>query len=74
MRHLHLTCKNHPTLNWSCKEIAYSPGFGYNGQRHIFFDGPGIECSCSPKDLVLHPNDPYAVLSIEEQRKAINAC
>jgi len=34
-----LTCKNHPTLRWTCKSIAFTPGHGYNGQRHIFFNG-----------------------------------
>lgn len=37
MRHRILTCRNHPNLRWSCKDIAWS-GF-YNGSRHIFFNG-----------------------------------
>lgn len=39
MRHVTLTCKKHPRLRWSCKSIAYSPGHGYNGARHIFYLG-----------------------------------
>lgn len=39
MEHVHLTCKVHPMLRWSCKEIAYTPGYGYNGQRNLFFLG-----------------------------------
>lgn len=39
MRHVILTCKNHPELRWSCKEIAFSDDLGYNGMRNIFFDG-----------------------------------
>ena len=33
-----LTCKHHPNLRWSCKDIAISNGT-YNGTRNIFFDG-----------------------------------
>jgi hypothetical protein len=43
MRHRILTCKNHPHLRWSCKDIAWSPaengGGHYNGCRHLFFGG-----------------------------------
>lgn len=39
MRHVTLTCKNHPNLRWSCKSLAFSPGHGYNGARSIFFHG-----------------------------------
>jgi hypothetical protein len=39
MRHCILTCKNHPDLRWSCKEIAFTEGYGYNGSRNITFDG-----------------------------------
>jgi len=57
MRHVILTCKHHPNLRWSCKEIAFSgDGLGYNGCRSIFFngeptghgmfqDGSGLDCS-----------------------------
>lgn len=56
MRHVILTCKNHPNLRWSCKEIAYTEGYGYNGARSIFFNGEpsghgmhfdqsGLDCS-----------------------------
>lgn len=39
MRHAILTCMNHPNLRWSCKHIAFTEGHGYNGMRHIFFNG-----------------------------------
>lgn len=55
MRHVILTCKNHPDLRWSCKEIAVTNG-QYNGSRNIFFlgtpngkgmysDGSGLHCT-----------------------------
>lgn len=55
MRHAILTCKNHPNLRWSTKEIAVSNGT-YNGMRNIFFNGvptgegmypdnSGLECT-----------------------------
>lgn len=39
MKHRILTCKNHPNLRWSCKDIAWTEGCGYNGSRNIFFNG-----------------------------------
>lgn len=56
MRHRILTCKNHPELRWSCKDIAWSDKSGYNGTRHVFFngipsgegmysDGSGLNCT-----------------------------
>ena len=44
MKHRILTCKNHPELRWSAKEIAIggvAPGdpARYNGCRHIFYNG-----------------------------------
>lgn len=42
MRHVTLTCKQHPQLRWSCKSLAYTPGKGYNGARSIFFSGEAI--------------------------------
>lgn len=42
MIHRILTCKNHPNLRWSCKEIAWTEtadGGYYNGMRSIFFNG-----------------------------------
>ena len=49
-QHIALTCKNHPELRWSTKNIDYI------GARHIFFDldhtCKGFECSCSIKDLI----------------------
>jgi hypothetical protein len=55
MRHVILTCRNHPNLRWSTKEIAMSNG-KYNGLRNIFFngtptgkgmlsDGSGLDCT-----------------------------
>lgn len=57
MIHRILTCKNHPDLRWSCKDIAWTEGErgGYNGTRSIFFngtpsgrgmfaDGSGLDC------------------------------
>ena len=54
MRHRILTCKNHPLLRWSCKDISWSNG--YNGKRNLFFrgtpsgrgmfyDGSGLDCT-----------------------------
>lgn len=56
MRHVLLTCRNHPNLRWGCKEVAFSDEHGYNGSRSIFFwgepngkglfeDKSGIHCS-----------------------------
>lgn len=39
MRHVLLTCKQHPKLRWNCKSLAFTPGRGYNQQRRIFFLG-----------------------------------
>lgn len=44
MRHRILTCKNHPDLRWSCKDIAWTPASGdrpggYNGSRTLGFRG-----------------------------------
>ncbi len=55
MRHVILTCENHPELRWSTKEIAVTNG-KYNGCRNIFFngipsgkgmffDGSGLNCT-----------------------------
>ena len=44
-QHIALTCKNHPDLRWSTKNIEYI------GARHIFFLGKGIECDCPARDL-----------------------
>lgn len=70
MRHVMLTCKNHPELRWSCKSIAFTPGFGYNGSRNIFFQGKleegkihyeshAAECKCSSRDLILAPEETW---------------
>lgn len=50
-QHILLTCKHHPDLRWSTKNID---GIG---ARSIFFqhqDGQ-TECSCSGRDLILAP-------------------
>jgi len=69
MRHVALTCKNHPELRWQCKSIAFTPGYGYNGARHIFYNGAVLaskphpdapdppECTCPSTDLVLAPEE-----------------
>jgi hypothetical protein len=64
MRHALMTCENHPTLRWSCKEIAVS-GDRYNGCRNIFFLGAfldgkltmGLECDCPASKLILAAED-----------------
>lgn len=52
-QHVELTCKNHPHLRWSTKNIAPI------GCRKIFFDlmgqHLGPECDCSLKNLVVVP-------------------
>lgn len=71
MKHLRLTCVNHPELRWMCKEIAVTLSAnggrgGYNGSRNIFFLGaPSLgkeewqieECKCSAADLILATDD-----------------
>jgi hypothetical protein len=67
MRHRILTCRNHPGLRWSCKDIAWTPAAGqvpghYNGCRNIqfrgmpsgegmFSDGSGLDCTMAHLDL-----------------------
>ena len=72
MRHVKLTCKNHPDLRWMCKSVAWTDSGGYNGSRNIFFVGKlttsgdyspvegdevVMECSCPTSDLVRAPED-----------------
>ena len=68
MNHVILTCRHHPELRWQCKSIAFSPEYGYNGLRNIFFLGvhtesgnqwqaEHTECSCPPTDLVFAPEE-----------------
>lgn len=66
MRHVTLTCVNHPEQRWSTKSIAWSvmgPREGYyNGSRNIFHlptrEGKYItECVCKAIDLRLAPED-----------------
>ena len=44
-QHFGLTCKNHPTMSWSTKNIAPL------GARSIFFNDDGVECDCPMADL-----------------------
>jgi hypothetical protein len=46
--HISLTCKNHPELRWSTKNISPI------GARNIYFEGSRgqLECKCSIKDLI----------------------
>ena len=67
MRHMILTCKNHPNLRWQCKSIAVNPDGSYNGARNIFYLGredPSRqlgyacdlpECPCPASDLTFAP-------------------
>lgn len=68
MRHRILTCKNHPNLRWSCKDIAWTEGKGYNGSRSIFFngapsgqgmyeDGSGLDCTTFVDGRIVHECD-----------------
>jgi hypothetical protein len=47
--HIALTCRNHPDLRWSTKNISYI------GARSIFFSDHDLskECDCSARDLVV---------------------
>lgn len=42
MRHVRLTCVNHPELRWQCKSIAVNSQGQYNGARNIFFLGQKV--------------------------------
>ena len=49
--HVALTCRNHPDLRWSTKNISPI------GSRSLFYNlfaksGMGPECKCSTNDLV----------------------
>jgi hypothetical protein len=62
MRHVLLTCTNHPNLRWMCKEVAVNNVGAYNGSRNIFFNGPKegayeSECSCSASLLRFAPEE-----------------
>lgn len=60
-RNMILTCKNHPTLRWSCEVVYYADDAGYNGKCEIAFLGePTGECGCSRHQLVLAPEDAQA--------------
>lgn len=48
-QHFGLTCKNHPTMSWSTKNIAPL------GARSIFFNYDGIECDCPWQTSVQSP-------------------
>ena len=47
-QHIKLSCRNHPNLRWSTKNIDYI------GARSIFYDSPTQpECECSITELVV---------------------
>lgn len=53
-RHISLTCRNHPDLRWSTKNIDFI------GARSIFYYGSATgqfvpECSCHASDLIVNP-------------------
>lgn len=49
-QHIALTCKNHPDLRWSTKNISYI------GARSIFYNpAQGEECSCTIAELIVAP-------------------
>ncbi len=59
MKHISLTCRNHPQLRWRVKECAWTNG-RYNGSRNIHYCGkigavrsdPFVEeCACDVSDL-----------------------
>jgi hypothetical protein len=62
--HVGLHCENHPNQRWSCKLIAVSPNYRYNGCRNVFYsgelrDGEWVEptppeCSCPGGALVVN--------------------
>jgi hypothetical protein len=49
MRHVSITCKNHPGLRWSTKSIAWSNEHGYNGARSLHFHGKVVMHGGGPK-------------------------
>ena len=64
MRHVSLTCINHPNLRWQCKEIAVNKLGQYTGARNIFYNGGNTEetefaseCSCPPSNLRFAPEE-----------------
>lgn len=69
MRHVSLTCKNHPDLRWSCKEVAWGPT-GYNRARNLHYygvailDAEGVPVLFSDKSgtkaSVIRPDGSYA--------------
>lgn len=58
MRHVTLTCVNHPMLRWSCKSIAVNNIGQYNGARNIFYLTDNVsECTCPSSDLRFAPEE-----------------
>lgn len=56
---IRLTCKNHPELEWSTKNIGSTRDGKIYRERSIFFDlwhADKEECSCPGSDLSLHPS------------------
>jgi len=58
MRHVKLTCINHPELRWSCKSIAVNHLGQYNGARNIFYLTEEVrECECHASNLRFAPEE-----------------
>ena len=67
MKHIEMTCLNHPNLRWFTKEIAVNKDGSYNGARNLHFKGrlehgkyvivqndkPVQECTCSNDSYVI---------------------
>lgn len=83
MRHRILTCKNHPELRWSCKDIAWTDGCGYNSSRNLFFggtpsgkgmysDGSGLDCiKVKDGSIVAECECPSSDLILAEEDKLV---
>jgi hypothetical protein len=51
--HIALTCRNHPSLRWSTKNIDFI------GARSLFFLTPAtLECPCPASDLIVYKEEP----------------
>lgn len=84
MRHRILTCKNHPDLRWSCKDVAWTDDHGYNNRRYLFFngtpsgkgmysDGSGLDCTKIKSDTIVEEcKCPAADLILAEEDKLVS--
>lgn len=55
-QHIALTCKNHPGLTWSTKNIGALWEGKLFPSRSIFYSGDvGTECNCPTSSLMLSP-------------------